>query len=103
MLGREERLRVAQIDLDGVAFADSVKLVVRHVRDQGLAADGVAGPNTRKALYAAYMDVLCRDDAGAPFKLEKSHFLGRGEDPDGKVDYQGCSAFDPVKVFSQVR
>ncbi|MEJ7732935.1 MAG: OmpA family protein [Polyangiaceae bacterium] len=40
--------------------------------EKGLAADGIAGPKTRAALFASYMDALCLDEAGAPFVVERS-------------------------------
>jgi hypothetical protein len=62
----------------------------------GLAADGVPGPQTRSQMFQAYMDAL-----SPGFQLADGDFLGRGQDPDGKGDYQGCSEFNPVLVFSQ--
>ncbi len=61
-----------------------------------------AGTTTdgRKALIAAYMDFLCRDSAGAPFTVPKAGFLGKGTDAGGKADFQGCSEFNPVLIFS---
>ncbi|MGE5692392.1 MAG: peptidoglycan-binding protein, partial [Candidatus Zixiibacteriota bacterium] len=66
--------------------------------EKGLKADGVAGPKTRKALYRAYMDFLC----GPRLELDKKkNFLAQNQDPGGKGDYQGCSEFNPVLVFSK--
>jgi outer membrane protein OmpA-like peptidoglycan-associated protein len=59
-----------------------------------LSVDGTAGPQTRKKLFLKYMDYLCAET------LSKSEFLGRGEDPKGRVDYQGCGEFNPLLVFS---
>ena len=60
--------------------------------------DGSAGPNTRKALYRAYMDALC----GPDLVLDKtSDFLARNQDAGGKGDFQGCSEFNPLLLFSQ--
>jgi hypothetical protein len=67
----------------------------------------------RKALYVSYMDKLCeqvdetgkpkQDKAGKPetLKLEKTDFLAQGQDKGGKGDYQGCSEFNPILLFSQ--
>ena len=66
----------------------------------GLDADGDAGPLTRAKLFAAYMDLVCVDEAGKPFTLQKTDFLARGADPKGKGDFQGCSEFNPVVMFS---
>jgi peptidoglycan hydrolase-like protein with peptidoglycan-binding domain len=63
----------------------------------GLPADGVAGPQTRSALFRAYMDALC----GPDLQLDKEkHFLARGVDAGGKGDRQGCSEFNPLRMFS---
>jgi hypothetical protein len=75
--------------------AGAVKL---FQQEHGLTADGIAGPNTRRALFAAYMDFLCDGDA---LKLSPQEMLGRGALGGGKGDYQGCSEFNPVLVFSQ--
>lgn len=65
--------------------------------DKGLDVDGIVGPETRKALYRAYMDVLC-----GPLELDKDKdFLGHNKDAGGKGDYQGCGEFNPVIMFSQ--
>src|SRR5262245_45997098 len=51
----------------------------------------------RKELFLRYMETLC----GPELKLEKRDFLARGEDVGGKGDFQGCSEFNPVLIFSQ--
>jgi len=67
----------------------------------GLPADGNAGPATRKQLFLAYMDKICVDDTGTPFTVDKvDGFLGRNQDDGGKGDFQGCSEFNPSLVFS---
>lgn len=52
--------------------------------------------DNRAAVFAAYMDLIC----GADFKLTPGDFLAQGSDSGGKGDYQGCSEFNPVLVFS---
>lgn len=72
-------------------------------RDNGLTVDGNPGPQTRKALYRAYMDAICVDP-GHPFVMTPEQFVG---DPaenatgDGKGAYQGCGEFNPILVFSE--
>jgi len=34
----------------------------------GLEDDGIAGPKTRRELFLAYMDVICRDEDGEPYR-----------------------------------
>lgn len=50
----------------------------------------------RKGLYEDYMGKLW----GSKFNLEKRDFLA-GTDAGGKGDYQGCSEFNPILLFSQ--
>ena len=64
-----------------------IQQAVEHERNAG----------KRKDLFGQYMEKLC----GAELKLEKRDFLGRGEDAGGKGDFQGCSEFSPVLIFSQ--
>ncbi len=53
-------------------------------------------PQQRQELFRAYMDRLC----GPDLILSKEEFLGRGTDPNGKADYQGCSDLNPLRIFS---
>ncbi|HUI79812.1 MAG TPA: hypothetical protein VLY24_17925 [Bryobacteraceae bacterium] len=48
-------------------------------------------------LYKAYMQKLCP----ASLKLTPQDFLAQGADHKGKGDYQGCSSFNPLLIFSQ--
>jgi hypothetical protein len=59
----------------------------QHQRDAG----------KRKLLFERYMDALC----GPNLKLQKEDFLGHGDDSGGKADFQGCSEFNPVLIFSE--
>ena len=43
------------------------------------------------------MDSVC----GKNFKLNQADDFLAGSDPGGKGDYQGCSEFNPVLLFSQ--
>jgi len=66
--------------------------------DNGLSASGHPDKPTRTKLFEKYMDFLAGDD----LELDKSKdFLGRGADADGKADFQGCSEFNPLLVFSK--
>ena len=68
----------------------------------GLSPDGVAGLATRKKLFKSYMDAICVDKSGKPFQLDdEQDFLAGGADADGRGDYQGCSEFNPVLLFSK--
>ncbi len=50
-------------------------------------------------LFKAYMQKLYPAD----LKLTKQDFLAQGADSGGKGDYQGCSEFNPVLIFSTQR
>lgn len=69
----------------------------------GPAPEHLVDRATFDALAAAYMDVVCTDDDGAPFRVAATDFLARGEDKDLKGDVQGCSEFNPLLIFSQAR
>ncbi len=62
-----------------------------------LTATGLPHGTPDRDLYKAYMKSLCPPN----MNLHKQDFLGQGADPQGKGDYQGCSSFNPVVVFSQ--
>jgi len=83
--------RALQIMLAAVSAGASgepdAESVTQHERDRG----------KRAALFSRYMEKLC----GPDLKLEPRDFLARGEDRGGKGDYQGCSEFNPVMVFSR--
>jgi len=69
--------------------------------DNGLPPTGKEDKATRAKLFLVYMDKHCKDESGNPFKVEKKDFLAQGADKDGKGDYQGCSEFNPVLMFSK--
>jgi hypothetical protein len=64
---------------------------------------GVAGPQTRNALYTEYMNAICRDPQGFPFQLDPAtDFLSKGKDgAELKGDVQGCGAFNEVFLLSK--
>src|SRR5262249_54417449 len=57
---------------------------------------------TRPLLYLAYMNRICVDGKGNAFQLNPvDDFLAHEADEKlGRGDYQGCSEFNPTKVFS---
>lgn len=87
---------------DGAQRASSTSAVKAFQgTHEDLAADGDPGPKTRQRLYADYMDAICVDAKDEPFHFEPGEFLGKGADPEGKADYQGCSEFNPILLFSK--
>lgn len=99
---RAEQLMLQDLDYepgrtDGVNDNPTRDALKRFQQNSGLSPSGSSDAGTRKKLFQAYMMALC----GPQFRLTKTDFLGRGQDPDGKADYQGCSEFNPAMVFSQ--
>jgi hypothetical protein len=89
------------VNVDGVESEQTTQAIKAFQNTNGLETDGIAGPITREKLMSAYMDVTCTDAGGTAFKLEKSDFLAQGADAKGKGDYQGCSEFNPLLMFSK--
>lgn len=59
---------------------------------------GMSSASSGDSLIRAYMQKLCP----AELVLDpKKDFLGRGADSGGKGDYQGCSEFNPILIFSK--
>jgi hypothetical protein len=58
---------------------------------------------TRELLFGEYMDAICHDGTGAPFRLvAERDFLCRNRDGDGlKGDVQGCGEFNEIFLLSQ--
>ena len=86
--------------IDGKKGAHTKGAVTDYQTSKGLSADGDPGPDTRKALFADYMDLICKDASGQPFVLQKTDFLNKGADADLKGDVQGCSEYNLLVVFS---
>lgn len=83
---------------DDATLRDAVRAFQQNHQ---LATSGSSDAPTRKALFAKYMDHLCRDAEGAPYSYLPKDFLGRGADAKGKADYQGCGEVNPVVVLSK--
>jgi hypothetical protein len=90
------------INEDGTMDDDTKAAIKKFQSANGLNPDGSPGPQTRKALFLAYMDFLCVDADANPFKYDpKDNFLGHHADDAGKADFQGCGEFNPLRVFSK--
>ncbi len=95
-----------RIMLDTLGFKDqplsaAVLAFQKSPAGAGLNPDSDPGPKTRAKLFEAYMNAICVDDKGVAFKMETTEFLAAGADKGGKGDFQGCSEFNPVRVFSK--
>ena len=56
------------------------------------------GPKGEAELIKAYLAAIC------PFQLQPTtDFLGNGENPEGKADFQGCSSFNPLVILSDLQ
>jgi hypothetical protein len=80
-------------------WRDSAVPQIRTALGESGSGDGTSA--SRAALFRRYMDWLSSHADGTPFQLQASDFLGEGSDAGGKGDYQGCSEFNPVLVFSK--
>jgi peptidoglycan hydrolase-like protein with peptidoglycan-binding domain len=89
--------------IDGADGPRTRSAIKYFQQSAGLPATSENDPLTRAELMKRYMDHLCTDDSGAPFQYKPQDFLGKGEDLQGKAAYQGCSEFNPVRVFSKRR
>ena len=88
-------------DPDGVLGTNTLDATRAFQRDQKFPASGYVDVTTRKKLFRAYMNAICVDSKHEPFQYNRKDFLSRGETKDGKADYQSCSEFNPMVVFSQ--
>jgi hypothetical protein len=59
--------------------------------------DNVPAGTSDSDLIKTYLQTLCPSD----FQLTLQDFLAQGADSAGKGDYQGCSSFNPLLLFSQ--
>lgn len=84
----------------GFLDAPTTAAVKEFQGEVGLQRSGFPGTDTRKAMFAQYMDFICQDDSG-PFSYQRTDFLGQGKSANGKADRQGCSEFNPILVFSK--
>jgi outer membrane protein OmpA-like peptidoglycan-associated protein len=95
--------------VDGQNGPQTTDAVKRFQGDSGLSADGSAGPDTRKALYGAYIDWLCTPAGdptatppATPFRMQPGDFLGgTGAQPGDlpKMSLQSCGKFNPVVLL----
>lgn len=90
------------VEIDGEAGPQTQSAIKSFQNENGLGADGKAGPATRRKLFLAYMDEVCVDLNGNPLKLDKTEdFLAHADDDAGKGDFQGCGEFNPLLIFSK--
>src|SRR5262249_29169673 len=94
--------KLAPLETKGAQNQATTEAIERFQKSRGLGQSGQANAPTRNALFLAYMDVLCFDGQGKPYQLDpKENFLGKNADLLGKGDFQGCSEFNPVLIFSK--
>ena len=67
----------------------------QHQKMQSFTGLPAGTPNSD--LIKAYLQKLCPNE----LVLNKTDFLAQGADSAGKGDYQGCSEFNPLLIFSQ--
>jgi len=84
----------------GDQWGDAVIRVMRGAL--GKTEQGKTTAAQRRLLFLEYMDFLCIDDRLTPFRIDsREGFLGAQGDAFGKGDYQGCSEFNPILLFSR--
>ena len=81
--------------IHGNEDAQTKAAIEAYQKSAKLKADGIVGPQTKKSLYAAYMDQLCE------VKLKPDDFVGDPSDKLAQWACSGCSEFNPVLVFSK--
>ena len=93
-----EKLFTTPVGRDDWKKLDVVdKILKPHLVSIGKPAGSGA---TRGQIFLAYMGALCRDAEDRPFGVNPKSFLGKGVDPGGKVDVQGCGELNPVVMLS---
>jgi|GEM_PF-6208053 len=85
------------------ANTESRTAVRNFQKGNSLPVTGDMDQQTRKLLFASYMDAICLDSAGVAFQYKKQDFLSRSAagTSTGVPDFQGCSEFNPVFVLSE--
>ena len=68
---------------------------------RGFDAKEEISAGTFDVLAKLYMDAICKDDDGNNFQLTPEQFIAGGKGKDGKGDFQGCSEFNPLMIFSR--
>jgi hypothetical protein len=89
--------------IDGDYGSGTTKAVRAFQKDNALSVDGSAGPDTRDALYAKYMDWLCTSGSSTPFQMQIADFLGgAGAGPGDlpKMSLQSCGKFNPILLLA---
>ena len=89
--------------IDGIQGTGTTNAVKAYQTSRGISPQsGTIGEKTRKHLFLDYMDTLCHDESGMPFKLDASaDFLARNKDGKHRGDVQGCGEFNPVFLLSE--
>jgi len=88
-------------DKDGTEDHWGDKAIERMRATLGITDTSKTTSATRATMFRAYMDHVCQDLGGTPFKVSKGEFLGKGASAAGRGDTQGCSEFNPVLMFSK--
>ncbi|MFN0060249.1 MAG: hypothetical protein ACKVX7_17460 [Planctomycetota bacterium] len=94
--------------IDGKKTKEVTDAIKAYQRSRNLPETGFHNDGTRHRLYREYMDTLCHDKSGKPFKLAPTDFLARGKDkaPGAgglaglRGDVQGCGEFNPIVILS---
>jgi len=68
--------------IDGKKTPETTDAISRYQEARSIARPptGFPGEKTRERLFLEYMNAICHDNAGAPFKLEPTDFIARNKD-----------------------
>lgn len=100
-----------QGEIDGRKSPALTAAIEDWQQSRGLPRASTLGKTARHRLYRDYMDTLCHDKKGQPFRLQAEDFLARGRDrapgfggvPLLRGDVQGCGEFNPVVLLSKAK
>ena len=98
-----EAIGLAPGPIDGLFGQLTAEALRAFQSGSGIAPSGFPDRATRAALFEVYMDHLCWDGSGAPFRFVPEDFLGNGADAGHKQAVQSCGELNPVYVMSQAQ
>ncbi|MFO1078574.1 MAG: OmpA family protein [Planctomycetota bacterium] len=97
--------------IDGKKSPELTDAIKAWQVSRGIKDDGKLDKNERHRLFREYMDSICHDKKGQPFRLAATDFLARGRCTDQgtgglpqlRGDVQGCGEFNPIVILSQAK
>jgi hypothetical protein len=98
--------------IDDKKTPETTAAIKAYQEDRGILnpGNGFPGEQTRARLFSEYMNAICHDNQGNPFKIAPTDFIARNQDtarqvaglvPGLRGDVQGCGEFNPVLLLSE--